>query len=280
MDLIYILFQLCVAYVQPLCFLVNFILDVEKEVIMTILFAPSETKREGGDLPSIAEDAFIFPELYPKRLEAAKIYNDFMKEADENEVSKLTGIKDKEALARYQKDIFKEPTMKAVERYTGVAYEYLGYSSLPKNAQEYIDERLIIFSNLFGPVRAKDRIPDYKLKQGEHIGSFAPEKFYKEHFSQALDVYLQENGPVVDLRAGFYDKFYRIKGPCITMKFLKNGKSVSHWAKAYRGTLLKEMAKRAIMDEEALLAMDLENLAIKEIKKIKNKTEIVYEIAT
>ncbi len=247
---------------------------------MTILFAPSETKREGGDLPSIAEDAFIFPKLYPKRLEAAKIYNDFIKEASATQLKKLAGIKDEDSLNRYRRDIFKEPTMKAVERYTGVAYEYLGYPSLPKNAQEYIDERLIIFSNLFGPVRAKDHLPDYKLKQGEHIGSFAPEKFYKEHFSQALDEYLQENGPVVDLRAGFYDKFYRIKGPYITMKFLKNGKSVSHWAKAYRGILLKEMAKRAIMDEDALLAMDLENLAIKEIKKIKNKKEIVYEIAT
>ena len=62
------------------------------------------------------------------------------------------------------------------------------------------------------------------------------------------------------------------------MKFLKDGKTVSHWAKAYRGIILKEMAKHLVMDENNLQSMDIENLSIVEIKQIKNKKEIVYEI--
>ncbi len=245
---------------------------------MTILFAPSEGKREGGALPPIDESAFLFPELYEKRAEAAAIYHDFVQGASKEELQKLFGLKEAKLLERYRSDIFSSKTMRAAERYSGVAYEYLGYDTLPKTAQRYIDEHLIIFSNLFGPVKGGDRLPDYKLKQGEHIGDFAPEKFYKKHFSKSLTHYLEENGPVVDLRAGFYEKFYTIPMPYITMKFLKNGKSVSHWAKAYRGAVLKEISKSGIMDEDSLLAMDMEHLALKEIRQTRKRKEIIYEI--
>ena len=246
---------------------------------MTILFAPSEGKKTGGSLPPIDQSAFCFPDLYARRIEAVERYDTFVRNASVEALQKLFGLKDEKAIERYRTDIFAQPTMKAVERYDGVAYGYLGYTDLPPKAQRYIDEHLIIFSNLFGPVRAKDRIPGYKLKQGEHIDDFAPEKFYNEHFSETLDAHLEAHGPIVDLRAGFYEKFYKIKAPCITMKFLKNGKTVSHWAKAYRGIVLKEMAKHAIMSEEDLLAMDIENLSIIEIRQIKNKQEIIYEIS-
>ena len=245
---------------------------------MTILFAPSEGKHPGGDLPPISKDAFCLPELYARRIEVVKRYDHFVEEADTKVLQKLFGIKKESDLARWRVDIFQAPTMKAVRRYDGVAYEYLNYDGLPSHAQTYIDDNLVIFSNLFGPVCAKDRLPDYKLKQGESIGDFAPEKFYKAHFSDALTDYLQHRGPIVDLRAGFYEKFYKIPMPYITMKFLKNGKSVSHWAKAYRGIVLREMAKHDIKSKEALMAMDIEGLRLIEIKKSKTKEEIVYDI--
>ena len=246
---------------------------------MTILFAPSEGKRPGGTLPPVDEGAFCLPELYDRRLEAIRRYDDFIHKADTQDLKKLFGVKEEKLLTRYRTDIFAAPTMKAVERYDGVAYDHLCYADLSEKARNYVDEHLIIFSNLFGPICAKDRIPDYKLKQGERIGDFVPEKFYREHFGEAMTAYLRNRGPIVDLRAGFYEKFYKIPLPHITMKFLKNGKAVSHWAKAYRGIVLKEMAKRAIMDERSLMAMDVEHLSVVEIIERKNRKEIVYEIA-
>ena len=245
---------------------------------MTILFAPSEGKRPGGDLPPISKEAFCFPRLYARRIEALTRYDRFIKTADIAALQKLFGVKKESDLKRWRVDIFQAPTTKAVRRYDGVAYEYLDYDGLSPAAQTYIDDNLVIFSNLFGPLCAKDRLPDYKLKQGESIGDFAPEKFYKTHFSEALNDYLQSRGPVVDLRAGFYEKFYKIPMPYITMKFLKKGKSVSHWAKAYRGIVLREMAKHGIKSQEDLTAMDIEGLRLIEIKKSKTKEEIVYDI--
>ena len=92
-----------------------------------------------------------------------------------------------------------------------------------------------------------------------------------------MDEYLKDED-IVDLRAGFYEKFYQIKQPYTTMKFIKDGKVVSHWAKAYRGIILKLLAKNEIRTVDDLMKMGIENLKIEEIKKQKLKTEIIYSI--
>ena len=128
---------------------------------MTILFAPSEAKTKDGEYETMQFCLNI------DREEILKTYDSITKTPD---ALKLYGTKED-----LHVDIFNSPTKKAIERYSGVAYEYLGYSSLPQEAQNYIDEHLIIFSNLFGPICAKDLIPFYKLKQGNPVGYIKPE---------------------------------------------------------------------------------------------------------
>ncbi|EJD3103234.1 peroxide stress protein YaaA, partial [Campylobacter jejuni] len=124
---------------------------------------------------------------------------------------------------------------------------------------------------------ANDTLPFYKFKQGAKIGNFTIEKFYKEHFSKALDEYL-ENEEILDLRAGFYDKFYTPKKKFYTYKFVKNGKVISHFAKAYRGILLSISAKNQVKNNKELLANLPSNLKLKEIQIKGLKEEIVLEI--
>ena len=62
------------------------------------------------------------------------------------------------------------------------------------------------------------------------------------------------------------------------MKFIKDGKVVSHWAIAYRGVILKLLAINNIKTIDELMNMQIPNLKIEEIKKQKEKTEIVYSI--
>ncbi len=245
---------------------------------MKILFSPSETKIAGGEETSFDKKSFIFPELYEKRMEIVKQYNEFILNAPKEELIKLFGTKKEEVLTQYSKDLFKSSTMKVIQRYDGVAFDYLEYSKLAKNEQNYIDENVIIFSNLFGALKAGDKgLPDYKLKQGETFNGLKIEKFYNDNFSNALDEYLKDED-IIDLRAGFYEKFYKIEKPYTTMKFIKDGKVVSHWAKAYRGIILKLLAQNNIKTIDELMNMQIENLKIEEIKKQKLKTEIVYSI--
>ena len=245
---------------------------------MKILFSPSETKIAGGEETSFDKNSFIFPELFEKRMEIVKQYNDFITSASKEELIKLFGTKKEDIIKQYSKDLFKTPTMKVIQRYDGVAFDYLEYSKLKSNEKTYIDENVLIFSNLFGVLKAGDLgLPDYKLKQGETFSNLKIEKFYMDNFSKVLDEYL-ENEDIIDLRAGFYEKFYKIEKSYTTMKFIKDGKVVSHWAKAYRGIILKLLAQNDIKTIDELMNMQIENLQIEEIKKQKLKTEIVYSI--
>jgi uncharacterized protein len=244
---------------------------------MIILFSPSEGKNSGGSLPSVNSKSFIFPSLYSKRLEVMEQYEILINKGDENELCELFGIKDPKEHRRFKQSITKAPTMKAVERYDGVAYDYLKYTALNSEAQNYIDEHTIIFSNLFGPIGASDSIPDYKLKQGAAIGAFLPDKHYKTHFTTALNEMIGDK-EILDLRAGYYDKFYIPTKKAVTFKFLKEGKAVSHWAKAYRGTLLREAAKHQIKSINELIALNIEGLMLHEIVESKKKKEVIYKI--
>ena len=245
---------------------------------MKILFSPSEAKYKDGNDIKFDEKSFIFPSLYKYRLEIIEKYQSFINNATNEQKAKLIGTKKQDVIDYYSSDIFARNTKKVIQRYDGVAYDYLKYEELSSSEQLYIDKNVVIFSNLFGPILAGDTgLPDYKLKQGEKLDGLAVELFYKEHFTKALDEYLQDED-ILDLRAGFYEKFYKLNKPYTTMKFIKNGKVVSHWAKAYRGIILNTISRNDINSIEELMNLEIDNLSVSEIKVQKLKTEIIYNI--
>lgn len=242
---------------------------------MKVLFSPSEAKVIKSTDVKLDKDCFSFPWLFDFRKEAMNLYDSVISGGDESEILNMFGTKqiDKALLDK----LGSNGCLKAVLRYDGVAYHALKYSLLNDKAKEWVDKNVLIFSNLFGPVLASDLLPYYKLKQGEKIRGVGLDSFYAKHFSQAIDEWLL-NDDVLDLRAGFYTKFYKLKQPYITFKFISNGKVVSHYAKHYRGEVLREMAKNNIKDKEELMNLKLENLTLKEIIKSGLKTELVLEI--
>lgn len=245
---------------------------------MKILLAPSETKKAGGTDP-FTPNTLLFKTLLPHRTHLLHRYINVLQKGDMQILSTLFGIKKESDILKHKRDIVHELSMKAIERYTGVAFDYLDYPRLNPKAQSYIDTHVILFSNLFGPIRASDKIPEYKLKQGISIGDVKPEKFYYEHSAALLDAYLADE-EILDLRAGFYDKFYKPSKPYTTLKFIKEGKVVSHWAKAYRGIVLREISKAGIESLEAFMQLSIEGLSLQEIQTKKNKTELIYNIHT
>ena len=240
--------------------------------MLKILFSPSEGKNSGGNLEARA----LFGATHA-RDEILQTYNDIILSKDEEVIKKLFGFKKFTECAPYMVDLFHSPLMAAIERYDGVAYDYLKYKEQNQRVQTYLQNNTVIFSNLYGPILGGDTIANYKVKQGNSIGNIAPEKFYKERFSYQLDLYLADHD-ILDLRAGYYDKFYKVTKEYTTLKFLKNGKTVSHWAKAYRGIVLREAAQNNIESMEDFMKLEIPNLSVHEIKKTKNKTEIVYNI--
>ncbi len=245
---------------------------------MKILFSPSESKTDLLTHPPIDKDSFCCKELYKKRQEVIQRYKEIVDSKDIKKLKSIFGLKDENRCIELSLiDIKSSSTCRAIQRYSGIAYNYLGYNTIPAKYQVYVDKNTIIFSNLFGPILAQDHLPIYRLKQGSTLDGFKTENFYKEHFSSSLDEMLKDEF-IIDLRAGFYEKFYKIPHPHITMKFIKNGKVVSHWAKAYRGTILRNLAINNIISLENFKDMEIENLTLKEIQHKGQKTEYVYEI--
>ena len=245
---------------------------------MKVLFSPSETKTSLAYAPVLDKNSFIFPHLYPKRTEVLHRYEAFVQSASASQLQHLFGIKDSVALRERFAHLYTQGlTCKAMERYDGVAYDYLCYKSLDDTAQAWLGKNVMIFSNLFGPILANDLIPEYKLQQGETLDGFKPEAFYKEHFSDAISDWIGDE-IILDLRAGFYEKFYTLTHPYLTMKFLKQGKVVSHFAKAYRGKVLRTLACEKPKSEDDFLRIAFENLRILEISQKGFKKELLCEI--
>ena len=248
--------------------------------MLKILFSPAENKKNGGN----EEKKELFGAYGSREI----ILNEYNSIVQSGNLQKITGavvaasfyffgLKKESDCEPYISDIFNSPLMCAIERYDGVAYDYLDFASLSKEQEEYLKKNTLIFSNLYGPLLGGDTIANYKVKQGNSIGRYAPDKFYKERFSYQLDLHLA-NSEILDLRAGYYDKFYEVKKPHTTLKFLKDGKVVSHWAKAYRGLVLRAAALNNINSLEEFMRMEIETLIVKEIIKKGLQTEVVYEI--
>lgn len=244
---------------------------------MKILFSPSEAKSALSNGLAINKKSFVFENLYDKRAEILKRYDDFLKIADVNQISKLFGIKNLKDGDELRQSVFYKGVVKAVLRYDGVAYRHLAYKTLPEEAKKFIDENTMIFSNLFGPILAKNPLPEYKLKQGEKISGLNIENFYKKEFSDAIDKWLGDDD-IIDLRAEFYEKFYNIKRPYTTFKFVKKGKAISHYAKAYRGAVLRLIALKTPKTADEIGKIKIENLRLIDVKKIGPKSEILLEI--
>lgn len=210
---------------------------------MKILFSPSEEKNL---IYKYKEDStfinnLLFNNLSNFRENIIKQYLSTLKLASSNDISKLLGSKKISLdILSACSNLLNATTTESIYLYNGVAFKALDIHSLPKSAISFLMNNVIIFSNLFGAIRASDKIPYYKLKQGENIGNYNLNSIYKI-FKDELDSYLK-NEEVLDLRAEIYIKAYSPNIPTTIVEFYKNGKKLSHYSKYYRGILLREIA--------------------------------------
>ncbi|PAF52051.1 peroxide stress protein YaaA [Helicobacter sp. 13S00477-4] len=244
---------------------------------MKILFSPSEAKNL-SEIISEQED-FSFLDTLVLHHEGVKEnvlkYLDILKQED-NVICKLFGVKKLGSILREMflcANLAKTSKMEAIRLYSGVAYKALDFENLPFNAKEYILENVMIFSNLFGMVRAKDFLPFYKCNQHFKYEDFSLNELY-DRLSSKIDLYLEDH-KILDLRAEVYLKAYGLKNMHTRIEFLKNGKKVSHYAKYYRGIYLKELSMNPTLDCQDLI---VEGLELIDKQTIKNANILFYEV--
>jgi uncharacterized protein len=111
------------------------------------------------------------------------------------------------------REVRSSPTVPALDRYTGIVYEGLDASTLGPAARRRAFESVLIFSGLFGVLRADELIPAYRLPVSASlppIGALTP--FWRQVLRDELPPILGTD-VVVDLRSSDYAGMWRAAGP-------------------------------------------------------------------
>ena len=235
-----------------------------------ILLPPSEGKAAGGGGPPWESVDQSFPALADPRREVVSALVKAMGGSPEAQF-KLLGVKAAKAekATAANLDVATAPTMPAIDRYTGVLYDALDYSSLPAKVRQGLDRQMVIFSGLWGLVRPTDLIPDYKLKMGASLSGLGkPARFWKPLISDALAGAITASGTdmVWDLLPNEHSAAWdpSVAGRRIRVRFLddvlKNGErtlvTVSHWNKLLKGALVRHVVEHGLDDPGGLVDFD------------------------
>jgi len=129
---------------------------------MRIVLPPSETKQLGGDQPPLDLATLAHPETTALRQELIAE----LAEISHNTPAAMKALKlgaKGEALLAGNLTLTASPSLPAISRYQGVVYDALDYDTLSDHDKKRVGEVVWVFSALFGPLRAHDLIPTYRL---------------------------------------------------------------------------------------------------------------------
>lgn len=221
---------------------------------MFILIPPSEAKNPSEDEQTFLLNKLSFNSLNKKR---SKII-DYLSEQNFS-VENYTSIFDistrnYEKINALNSNIKNSKVLSSIERYTGVLYDYLDYSNLDEKDKIEFNKSVIIFSGLFGLLRPEDKIPNYKLKMATKLFDDKKlSKYWNKEITNVLKGQLNDQIVCNMLPNEFmlaFDKTIISPRYELTFSFLQENKvgelkSITHWTKALRGSLIRYLLTQA-----------------------------------
>jgi cytoplasmic iron level regulating protein YaaA (DUF328/UPF0246 family) len=209
------------------------------------LLPPSEGKTPANKGSKFAPKKLVFPNLTQKRLHLMESLARLCTNEPELAAKALELGPQQRDLLTTNADLFTAKCAPAIEIYTGVLYDHLGYSTLSAKARARADSSILIASALFGFVAPTDPIPAYRLSGASvipQVGSLV--QYWK---SELLDSLAQRSEELIlDMRSGSYEKLAPAKQldqAVVSIKVLTNVngvlKPVTHFNKATKGDLVQ-----------------------------------------
>jgi uncharacterized protein len=209
-----------------------------------VLLPPSEGKKAGGTGPPLDLEALGFPALTGTRLRLVSTLERLAQRRPAQLRAALGLSPRQQAELEHDAALTTAGTRPAMELYSGVVYEALGYASLRGAARRRASESLLVASALFGLVRAGDRLPAYRLSGASvlpGLGGLAP------IWRPVLEPVLADTGGlVVDLRSGAYAALARVpKAVAVRVLRESDGRRtvVSHDNKYTKGHLARALCE-------------------------------------
>lgn len=195
-----------------------------------ILIPPSEGKAPDGDGPPWAPGDSVLPQLDGARAQALRALGDGVAGA---------------------------PTLPAMQRYTGVLYRELDWTSLPAAVRRRASSSLLIVSGLWGLVGPRDAVPHYKLKMSATLpGLGRLSTWWRPQLTAALAEHLR--GRLVwDLlpneHAAAWDPVAVPAKRRVRVRVVDaDGSTVGHWNKLVKGALVRRLLVDGATDPAAV----------------------------
>lgn len=206
-----------------------------------ILLPPSEGKCVPESGPRLALTKLSWPGMKATRTRILDAVIELCSSSPARAVKALGITATQMPLIAQNAQLRTSPTAPAIQVYSGVLYDALGYASLPAVERKRGETRIAIASALWGLLRPGDRIPAYRFSADSRLPGLPP---LSQLWSQLVgDAIADESGVIVDMRSGAYEKLAPIPTDCaeraVTLRILQDrgGKLsvVSHHNKATKG---------------------------------------------
>ncbi|MDP5039089.1 MAG: YaaA family protein [Candidatus Gracilibacteria bacterium] len=142
------------------------------------------------------------------------------------------------------KNILNSMTNYALNRYDGVMFKAIDYENMNGVAREYFEENFLFLSGMYGILKPKDKIGNYKLP----IETKGLSKYWTTEITNTLNNLKAD--VIIDFLPNSYKKMIDKKSlnkKLIEVDFLtqKNGKiqKISHGVKKIKGEFIKEICE-------------------------------------
>jgi hypothetical protein len=130
--------------------------------------------------------------------------------------------------------------MPAIHRYTGVLFDALDISGLDAASSAHAAESLWLFSALFGPLRAMNPIPRYRLSFDSKLPGESLKSRWQPHAEQ-----IWADDFTIDLRSEGYRALAPLpEGTGVFIRVVKDldrGAAVGHANKATKGKMVRDL---------------------------------------
>ena len=221
---------------------------------MRIVLPPSETKQPGGEEAALDWSTLALPELTATRQGIAADLEVLCADIDVAKKALGLAAKGDEWVAANQK-LLSSPVMPALQRYTGVLFDALEADSLEPTARTRADETVWLFSALFGPIRAGNHIPRYRLSWDSKLPGESVKARWQSH---AEEIWSGEF--TIDLRSEGYRGLAPLPpGTGVYVRVVKDlggGVAAGHANKATKGRLVRSLleSRASVSTREELVA--------------------------
>jgi cytoplasmic iron level regulating protein YaaA (DUF328/UPF0246 family) len=212
-----------------------------------ILLPPSEGKATPAEGPPLDLASLSFPALTRTR---ERVLDGLIRVSGQRNALSVLGVATGlAALVERNTGLRGAPTQPAERVYTGVLYEALGLTTLPRAARARARSSVLIVSALFGALRPYDAIPAYRLSMDvelSRIGALA--RLWKPVLDPVITAEAGD-GPIIDCRSSTYAAAWRpsraLAARVMQVRVLQERAGtrsiVSHMAKKTRGEVAREL---------------------------------------